>query len=281
MDEPERGIYGHKTSANELGPFLPCTGLAAACLHSHTFTFNHTFLATATRLQGYVGKTKRRAGGGGRKGAPLPAPPSDDKNICVNNSVAGRQAWAPGELLNVRGIQKGEGRSTHLPRRVPGGPEAGAAAEEDARVRQQGVHRGGPPSIRRWHAGRMHRTAALGGQGTGGGALCGLPRHVAGGPWTRELGETRRGGGRPGQSAILYHVGRTKSRCEVPMRFTPGWHSGDAGVCLWAVHGATELRVFTVVAFCAAWNVSELRLRSTPRYRLVCNRFPDPGRGLP
>ena len=37
------------------------------------------------------------------------------------------------------------------------------------------------------------------------------------------------------------------------MRFTPGWHSGDAGVCLWAVHGATELRVFTVVAFCAAW----------------------------
>ena len=61
---------------------------------------------------------------------------------------------------------------------------------------------------------------------------------------------------------------RTKSRCEVPMRFTPGWHSGDAGVCLWAVHGATELRVFTVVAFsmetlawvftvvafCAAWN---------------------------
>ena len=34
---------------------------------------------------------------------------------------------------------------------------------------------------------------------------------------------------------------RTKSRCEVPMRFTPGWHSGDAGVCLWAVHGATEL----------------------------------------
>ena len=44
------------------------------------------------------------------------------------------------------------------------------------------------------------------------------------------------------------------SRCEVPMRFTPGWHSGDAGVCLWAVHGATELRVFTVVAFSAAWN---------------------------
>ena len=39
-----------------------------------------------------------------------------------------------------------------------------------------------------------------------------------------------------------------------PKRFTPGWHSGDAGVCLWAVHGATELRVFTVVAFCAAWN---------------------------
>ena len=27
-----------------------------------------------------------------------------------------------------------------------------------------------------------------------------------------------------------------------------------SGVCLWAVHGATELRVFTVVAFCAAWS---------------------------
>ena len=26
-----------------------------------------------------------------------------------------------------------------------------------------------------------------------------------------------------------------------------GWYSGDVGVCLWAVHGATELRVFTVV----------------------------------
>ena len=38
------------------------------------------------------------------------------------------------------------------------------------------------------------------------------------------------------------------------MRFTPKWDSGDAGVCLWAVHGATELRVFTVVAFCAAQN---------------------------
>ena len=34
-----------------------------------------------------------------------------------------------------------------------------------------------------------------------------------------------------------------KARCEVPLRFTPGWHSGDAGVCLWAVQGATELRV--------------------------------------
>ena len=45
----------------------------------------------------------------------------------------------------------------------------------------------------------------------------------------------------------------TKSLCEVPLRFTPGWHSGDARVCLGAVHGATELRVFTVVA-CAAGN---------------------------
>ena len=32
------------------------------------------------------------------------------------------------------------------------------------------------------------------------------------------------------------------------------YYAGDAGVCLWAVHGAMELRVFTVVAFCAAWN---------------------------
>ena len=31
-------------------------------------------------------------------------------------------------------------------------------------------------------------------------------------------------------------------------------NNADAGVCLWAVHGATELRVFTVVAFCAAWS---------------------------
>ena len=38
------------------------------------------------------------------------------------------------------------------------------------------------------------------------------------------------------------------------MRFTPGWHSGDAVVCLRAVHGAMELLEFTVVAFCAAWN---------------------------
>ena len=38
------------------------------------------------------------------------------------------------------------------------------------------------------------------------------------------------------------------------MRLTPGWHSGDAGVGLWAVHEATELRVITVEAFCAAWN---------------------------
>ena len=52
----------------------------------------------------------------------------------------------------------------------------------------------------------------------------------------------------------LMDITLLKSRCEVPMRFTPGWHSGDAGVCLWAVHGATELRMFTVVAFCAAWN---------------------------
>ena len=76
---------------------------------------------------------------------------------------------------------------------------------------------------------------------------------------------------------------RTKSRCEVPMRFTPGtqvmlvyasgqrmeqrscgcsqlWHSAPPGMA---------------VGCC------ELRLRSTPRYRLVCICFPTPGRGLP
>ena len=52
---------------------------------------------------------------------------------------------------------------------------------------------------------------------------------------------------------IIFFFKATHSE-EVPMHFTPGWHSGDAVVCLWAVHGATELRVFTVVAFCAAWN---------------------------
>ena len=61
--------------------------------------------------------------------------------------------------------------------------------------------------------------------------------------------------------------------------FTSGWHSGDAGVCPWVVHGATELRVFTVVASGMAVGCCELRLRWKPRYRLVCNRFPDPGGG--
>ena len=41
---------------------------------------------------------------------------------------------------------------------------------------------------------------------------------------------------------------------KIPMRGPHAFYPGDAGVCLWAVHGATELRVFTVVAFCAAWN---------------------------
>ena len=73
------------------------------------------------------------------------------------------------------------------------------------------------------------------------------------------------------------------------MNCLSGGQSGDAAVGLWAVHGAMELRVFTAVEFCAAWNgggggavgCCELRLRSTPRYRLVCNCFPDPGGGLP
>ena len=46
---------------------------------------------------------------------------------------------------------------------------------------------------------------------------------------------------------------RTKSRCEAPMRFRGGTQVMPV-VCLWAMHGATELRVFTVVAFYAAWN---------------------------
>ena len=80
---------------------------------------------------------------------------------------------------------------------------------------------------------------------------------------------------------------RTESRCEVP--------SIVLGVAPWwcrcmplgsACDGATGLWVFTVVAFCAAWNggvwrCGELRLRSTSRYRLVCNWFPAPGGGLP
>ena len=43
---------------------------------------------------------------------------------------------------------------------------------------------------------------------------------------------------------------------------------GDVGVCLYAVRGAAELRVFTVAALCGALNgggVAELWLRSTPR----------------
>ena len=50
-------------------------------------------------------------------------------------------------------------------------------------------------------------------------------------------------------ASFIYH--RTS---ELQTCISNAWHSGDAGVCLWAVHGATELRVFTVVAFCAAWN---------------------------
>ena len=34
--------------------------------------------------------------------------------------------------------------------------------------------------------------------------------------------------------------------------FSRGWHAGDSGACFWAVHGAPELRVLTVVALCAA-----------------------------
>ena len=51
------------------------------------------------------------------------------------------------------------------------------------------------------------------------------------------------------------------------------------------VHGAMELRVFTVVAFCTTYHgggfFCKLWLRSTPRYLLVCNWFPPPGGGVP
>ena len=32
------------------------------------------------------------------------------------------------------------------------------------------------------------------------------------------------------------------------MCFTPGWHSGDAGVCLWAVHGVAGVLPFETVS---------------------------------
>ena len=69
-----------------------------------------------------------------------------------------------------------------------------------------------------------------------------------------------------------------------PDAFYPGWHSGDAGVRLWEVHGATELRVFTVVAFNAAWNGGGV-LRATAEINTSVPAgvylFPTPGRGLP
>ena len=51
-------------------------------------------------------------------------------------------------------------------------------------------------------------------------------------------------------------------------------------------HEATELRVFICVAgilrlLQMAVGCCELRLRSTPGFRLVCSWFPASGRGLP
>ena len=52
------------------------------------------------------------------------------------------------------------------------------------------------------------------------------------------------------------------------MLFTPGWHAGDAGACLWAVHGTAELRVFHSCGILHRlewrWGCCELRLGSTP-----------------
>ena len=50
-------------------------------------------------------------------------------------------------------------------------------------------------------------------------------------------------------------------------RFTPGWHSYDAGVCPWAVHGATELQLRHSAPTRMAVGCCELRQISTPRYR--------------
>ena len=49
----------------------------------------------------------------------------------------------------------------------------------------------------------------------------------------------------------IYISPDAKSLCVLPRGGTQVMY---VGVCLWAVHGATELRVFTVVAFCAAWS---------------------------
>ena len=67
---------------------------------------------------------------------------------------------------------------------------------------------------------------------------------------------------------------RTASRCEVPLRF--------AGGCLWAVHGAAGVHRCGIVR-CVEWwwGCWELRLRSTPRYRLVCSWFHAFSIGLP
>ena len=68
------------------------------------------------------------------------------------------------------------------------------------------------------------------------------------------------------------------------MRLAAGWHSGDAGVCLgsaWS-NGAAGAHSCGILRL-PEWRCQggcELRLVSTPRYRLVCNWFPAPGGGL-
>ena len=67
----------------------------------------------------------------------------------------------------------------------------------------------------------------------------------------------------------------------VPMRFAGGGHRRmPHGQCI--VHGATELRVFHVHSGAILrrlewrWGCCELRLRSFPRYQLLCYWFQPP-----
>ena len=61
---------------------------------------------------------------------------------------------------------------------------------------------------------------------------------------------------------------------QIPHAVAGRWNSGDAGVCLWAAHGAVWWHSMPC-GCCELW------LRSTLQCRLVCNWFPAPDGGLP